>query len=442
MRITKLLYISFLLLICSTGTHGQESLTDYLKMAAQNNPEVKAAYHRYQAALEKVPQAGSLPDPEASFGFYPEPMELMGGDQLGNVQLMQMFPWFGTLKAAKDEASKMALAQYEAYHAAKAGLSYQVRQSWYQLMKYDREIDLVRENLDLLGSLEKLVLVKLQSPATGASGQTMQRPASETSSGGMPSTMRSQQTGLQDVLQVKMDILDQKNRQDLLNDQRQTEQARFNALMNRDTNIQVSISDSLIKETLPAGKLALADSILANNPMLSMLEKEADSYVSMEKKAKKMGMPMLGLGLSYMLIQKRAGNNSMMNGNDMFMPMASVSIPVFRKKYRAMQNEARLMQEATRQQMTSTKNDLLVQYRRLIQELDDADRRISLYEEQEELARKAKELLLSGFTTTGTDYEEVLRMQMKVLDYGFKHIEAIVSYNTSAAMAEKLMNQQ
>lgn len=464
MPINKLIGLSTLMLI-SFSAWSQESLQDYLGVAARNNPEVKAAFNQYQAALEKVPQVGSLPDPAASFGFYTEPMELMSGDQLGNVQLMQMFPWFGTLKTAKDEASMMALAKYEAFNEAKAGLFYQVKQSWYQLMKYDREITLVRENLELLESLEKLVLVKLQSPAAGVSGRNMSDPVSgsssagtvsspengmngmnstgifqSSSSAGMQKNMSPQQTGLQDVLRVKMEILDQKSRLALLNDQRQTEQARFNALLNRDTNTPVMVSGSLVKQPLPAGKPALADSILVNNPMLAMLKNEAGSYTSMEEKVKKMGMPMLGLGLNYMLVRKREGNNSTMNGKDMLMPMASVSIPVFRKKYRAMRNEAQFMQEAIRQQMTNTKNNLLVQYRQLIQELDDAERRITLYKEQEDLARKATGLLLSGFTTTGNDYEEVLRMQMKVLDYGFKHIEAVIDYNTSAAMAEKLMN--
>jgi outer membrane protein TolC len=195
-----------------------------------------------------------------------------------------------------------------------------------------------------------------------------------------------------------------------------------------------------MQQYLPADKLRLADSILSNNPMLAMLSKEAESYTAMEEKAGKMGLPMVGLGLNYMLIQESAGNESMMNGKDMIMPMATVSIPLFRKKYRAMKNEAQLMQEATRQQITGMKNSLLVQHRQLIQELDDAERKISLYQEQEELARKATDLLLSGYATTGNNYEEILRMQMKVLDYGFKHIEAITDYNTAVAMAENLMN--
>jgi outer membrane protein TolC len=174
--------------------------------------------------------------------------------------------------------------------------------------------------------------------------------------------------------------------------------------------------------------------------MLAMLENESGAYRFMEMKAKKMGYPMLGIGLDYMLIQERHGNPSMMNGNDMIMPMVSISIPVYRKKYNAMQNEARFMQESIAHQIIDMRNNLMVQYRQLVQGLDDAERRIELYREQEDLARKTTGLLLSGFSTTGNNYEEILRMQMRVLDYAFKHIEAIVDYNMAAAMAEKLMN--
>jgi outer membrane protein TolC len=214
----------------------------------------------------------------------------------------------------------------------------------------------------------------------------------------------------------------------------------FNALLNRDQNISVEINDSLDIQPLPAEKLAIADSILANNPMLAMFESEVSSYEIMEQKAKKMGLPMVGVGLNYMVNQKREDNTFMMNGNDMVMPMFSVSIPIYRKKYDAMQKEAQLMQEAAKQQTISLQNNLQVQYRSFIQNLDDAERRVVLYNEQEELARKTTDLILSDFATTGADYEEVLRMQTKVLDYGFKHVEAITDYNTSVAMAEKLMN--
>ena len=456
---------------------GQErnelTLDSAIVFAAQNNPDLKVAFNQYLASLEKVPQVGTLPDPQASFGFFIKPMAIVGGNQVANIELMQMFPWFGTLKSAKDEASEMAKAKLEVFNAAKADLFYEVKTNWYQMMKLDREIKLVGENIELLQSLEKLALVKFQSPVNGGSSAGMKgnsnmnssgnsmnvtgggmngmnatqnqgnsAPASANSSATMPEAMPSNGTGLQDVLRVKMEILDQQNKLAQLNDQRKTLEINFNLLLNRDQNISVDIADSLKIESLPAEKLAIADSILANNPMLAMLESEVSSYKMMEQKAQKMGLPMVGIGLNYMVNQKREGNEFMMNGKDMVMPMVSVSIPIYRKKYDAMQKEAQLMQEAGKQQAVSLQNNLQVQYRSFIQNLDDAERRLQLYKEQEELARKTTDLLLAGFSSTGTNYEEVLRMQYKVLDYGFKHVEAVTDYNTSVALAEKLMGEK
>jgi outer membrane protein TolC len=435
-------YNKYIILIILAGiihqtAYSQDSLSYYLEKAALSNPGVKARYLEYSAALEKVTQVGSLPDPQVSFGYFIKPIQLLGGNQVADIQLMQMFPWFGTLKAGKDEASLMAKAKYEEFNYSKAELFYKVKSSWYQLMKHDREIALVNENIEMLESIEKLAIVKFQSPVSDVPSQPMPGSGSITNSS---SGMKSPQTGLQDVLRVRMEILEQKNKLELLNDQRKTEEATFNALLNRSLEIHVQISDSLVAQPLPAGRSAIPDSILNNNPMLSILENETGTYLFMEQKAKKMGLPMLGIGLDYMLIKERSGNTSMMNGKDMIMPMVSVSIPIYRKKYNAMQNEARLMKEAGDQQIIDLKNSLMVQYRQIIQRLDDAERRIALYTEQEDLARRTTGLLLSGFTTTGSSYEEVLRMQLKVLDYGFKSIEAIVDYNTSVAMVEMLIN--
>jgi outer membrane protein TolC len=259
-------------------------------------------------------------------------------------------------------------------------------------------------------------------------------------SAGSSGGMGSKSTGLADVLQVRMEILDQKNQLSLLKDQLKTEEANFNLLLNRDQNSAIEIPDSLRMEMLSVSALAVADSILSNNPMLAMLDAEGQAYSAMADKARKMGLPMVGVGVNYMVIQKQTGNMSMMNGKDMVMPMLNFTIPIYRKKYTAMQKEARFLQESTMQKSDEMKNMLLLEYRQLVQKYSDAERRIELYREQADLANRTANLLLAGFTSTGTDFEEILRIQYKVLEYGLKHIEAVADYNTSVAKAEKLMN--
>lgn len=472
----KIYWLAIVLLPVFTNAFAQEndtlSLDDYLEMAAQNNPEIKAAFNEYLASLEKVPQVGALPELQASLGVFVKPMAILGGNQVANIEIMQMFPWFGTLKTEKDEASVMANAKFEKFNAAKSELFYSVKSSWYQLTKLDHEIILVEENIEILKSIEKLALVKFQSAGNGSSSSEMPGKGSMTAApgagmsaaGNTMSGMNSAQNlpvsgnsasmqsnagsgnmgssngGLEDVLRVKMEILDQQNKLASLQDQRLTIETRFNALLNRNLHSIVPVSTSLTVESLPANKLDIADSILTRNPMLAMLESEISAYNLMQLKAKKMGQPMLGVGVNYMVNQKREGNTFMMNGNDMIMPMVSVSIPIYRKKYNAMQKEASLLEEAGTQQTIDLKNKLLVEYQVFVQNLNDAERRITLSKQQEDLAQKTTDLLLSKFATSGNNYDEVLRMQYRVLDYGFNYIEAVTDYNTSVALAEKLMN--
>jgi hypothetical protein len=81
----RLTYI--LILLLSAGAARGQTLEDYLIIAAKNNPNLKAKYFQYQAALERVPQVGALPDPQLGFSFFIMPMERYIGDQTGSVSL-------------------------------------------------------------------------------------------------------------------------------------------------------------------------------------------------------------------------------------------------------------------------------------------------------------------------------------------------------------------
>jgi len=471
------IYIIFLILgLISEQGFPQSAATDsleaYLVIAAQNNLEVKAAFSLYLAALEKVPQAGGWYDPQLSMDFFLKPMELVGGNEVLDIRLMQMFPWFGTLKAAKDEASMMAKARYEVFNIAKADLYYNVKSGWYRILKYDQEITLQSENIQFLESIEQMILVRYQNP-TGNSGVQKQPGAAGTENnnqnamnagqGGMGSTgtqpvngnnaqpaapmpasssegMGAQQSGLTDVLSIKMEILEQKNQLALLLDQKKNEVAGFNALLNRPLNSAVFITDSLQLNVLSVEQSSMLDNVLSNNPMLKMLDAEGQSYALMEQKVRKMGMPMFGIGVDYVLVQKRVDNTSMMNGNDMAMPMLTLTLPIYRNKYNAMQNEAKFMVQAKQLERESLENMLQVQSGQVIQDLEDAARRIVLYNELVSLSRKTTDILITSYSTGSVGYEEVLRIQYKTLDYGFKYIEAVIDYNTAVAAVEKLMN--
>ncbi len=156
--------------MCALAGKGQDSLLFYLSEAAKNNPTVLQKYTEYQAALQKVPQVGSLPDPELNMGVFLSPMELVSGNQVADLRLMQMFPWFGTLRAAKDEMSLMANAKYESFRDAKLQVFYEVQSTWYDLYKLRQNIRISEKNIEILKTIERIALVKFRTAPSGNGG--------------------------------------------------------------------------------------------------------------------------------------------------------------------------------------------------------------------------------------------------------------------------------
>jgi outer membrane protein TolC len=117
----------------------------------------------------------------------------------------------------------------------------------------------------------------------------------------------------------------------------------------------------------------------------------------------------------------------------MTMPMVSLTLPIYRKKYKAMRHEAELMRDAARFSSEDLTNNLRVSFQQTLQNLYDADRRVKLYTDQAMLADKSVQLLITSFSASSADFVEVLRMQQQLLDYQFKLVEAVVDKNTSIA---------
>ncbi len=180
----QLILVGYLLLFCFFRMESvraqSDSLAFYLETALRNNPTVLQRYSEYQAALQKVPQVGSLPDPQLEMGFYLSPMEQLSGNRVADFKLMQMFPWFGVIKNAKDEMSLMAKARFETFRDAKLQVGYDVQRVWLDLYRVRRSIKLSEQNLDLLKTIERLTLAKFRSGSSGSS-------SSKATSGGMSS---------------------------------------------------------------------------------------------------------------------------------------------------------------------------------------------------------------------------------------------------------------
>ena len=403
----KILIISILFM--AYNVVGQ-SINDYYTIAAENNPELKAKYKEFEAAMQKIPQVSSLPDPNLSMGYFISPVETRLGPQNMRFSLTQMFPWFGTLKAQKNAATLMAESKYQAFLNAKNQLYSQVATAYYPLYELLKLKDIEQENIKILESYKNIANAKFENG----------------------------KGSLVDVLRVDIMIKDALTNLDILTKKEPALTSWLNSILNRKYKEKIVISKDLQIMELP---MEYRKDSITTNPILQELElKKQASEVAIEV-ARKQGLPKLGLGLDYVLVGKGM-NNFPDSGKDIIMPMVSVSLPIFRKKYNAATKEAKLMQESFSFQKEAYENKLNGTYYKLVFELEKERDLLKLYEGQVITLSKSLNLLFAYYSNANKDFEEVLRMQQELLKYQKMQLSSISTFYIKLAELDYLTAKQ
>jgi len=404
----QLLYI---LLIGWCSSARAQTLDEYLVMATDSNASLKAKFFQYQAALEQVPQVGSLPDPEVSFGYFISPVETRVGAQEARFGAMQMFPWFGALGAKKDVKTEMAKAKYEEFEQAKNDLFYKVKEAYHNLYELEQSIRITEAHVEILRTFESLATTKFEN----------------------------NKAGMVDVLRIQMEIAELENTLLLLKDKQVPLTTTFNQHLNRSSETEVVLPDTLEVIELLLNKNAITESIQADNDQLQSIEHMQLATEHSVKAAKKMGAPSFGLGMNYVIVSERTDMMVPDNGQDAFMPMLSIKIPLYRGKYKAMVKEADLNLQALESIETEYRNMLQTNLEMAWVEYTDAGRRITLYQKQMKIAEQAQNILVESYSTNAKDFEEILRVQRMLLKYELEIIKAVADKNTAVAKIESLM---
>lgn len=418
-----------MLISCSLVAQ-QDSLSHYKKEGTTNHPGILSKGLQYESAKEKKLQETTLPNLDFSAGVFLKPMVLPMGNQVAQLSAMQMFPWFGTYSTVRAEAEAMEAVAHEQFLLERNQVWLQTNTTWFSLYNLKAKKRLQEEQLTLLQAIEEFLITQYTSAGKGKSSNGTPM--------GMGGTSSSSGLGMSKLLRVKMEIKDLQNQLMILDDEFKTEQIRLNLLLNRDKNEKINLPDTLV--VLPASLLS-EESQFANNPMVRMIEAEKRAAEASEQMAIKMGSPMIGGGLNYMVMAKPSGGDfPMADGKDMIMPMVSVSLPIYRKKYTSLKKEAQLNQSALGKQIEQVKNDLMIEYEEAIQMKNIAMRNLTLAQEQTALAENTVTLLVSEYAANQAGYEEVLRMKSQVLMYKIESIEALTAYNKAIAKLEFILN--
>lgn len=416
MNIKIYIFLAFILGLSqqSFSQQGKEKLDAYLIIAAENNPELKAKFSNYMAAMEKVPQVGTLPDPQFALGYFIQPVETRIGPQNWKFNLAQSFPWFGLLNAKKDVATEMANAKYEMFENAKSNLFFEVKTAYYNYYFIEKAIEITQENIEILEIFKRLSLVKIEAG----------------------------KASIVDELRVELELNDLRNQLALLSDTKMVLHVKFNNLLNTETSVTIDVPDTLWQDELPLDKQAVLDKIYSSNHELKSIEHKLNAFVNQEVAAKKEGLPKFNIGLGYTIVGKNSNSSFSDNGKDAFLfPSIGIKIPLYRKKYKALIKEAQYLHEAETSKKEDKKNTLSTIYENIYKNFNDGNRRIHLNKKQTEIAKKVLDVLITSYSTNSKDFEEVLRIERQLLKYQLAYQKALIDKNVSVAFMHYLMGK-
>ncbi|MEO2061047.1 MAG: TolC family protein [Mesonia sp.] len=397
----------FVLLFFGWNANAQ-LLENYIQQATENSPQVEAIELQYEVAKEKVNAVNTLPNTEIGAGYFVSEPETRTGAQKAKISVRQMMPWFGTITARENYSSSLADAAYVDIVIAKRQLAMQVTQTYYQLYALKTKQEILQQNLELLNTYEDLALNAVEVDKASSV----------------------------DVLKLQIRQNEISEQRELLMGDELAMESKFNNLLHQEEQ-PIMVEDSI---TIPAEEPMLTLEDLELHPEL---EKYDQLFLSIKKSTalnQAEALPSVGIGLDYIAVEERPNMNFSDNGKDIFMPMLSVSIPIFNNKYKSVERQLDIQQNELKAQNENRKNELDSRLKEALQQRISA--RISYQTQQKniEQAKDAEEILLKQYETDQLDFQDVLDIQELQLKFQLKQVEAIKNYYLQTAIINYLSN--
>ncbi len=394
--------------------HADPVPDDYVRYALYHSPAVEAAYQRWLAASERLPQVRALPDPRLNFGFFLDEVETRTGAQQSRIGVSQAFPWPGLLSDREDAAALTARAAWRVFEGARLSVTERVVSSLHEIGYLDAAIRIARENLELLQSFEEVVRARYRVGA-----------------GSHPELVR---------VQVELGQLEDRLAQ--LVAMRPAYVAELNAALNRRSDEAVPALGDLPGRVATSDGASLADLARQTNPALLAFDERMEAERVLAEVARKEGLPDFVVGLDYIVTDEAIDSSIPESGDDPILISFGITLPLSRDKYDAGVREAMARRLAVSHERADEANRIAAAIQRAWFEHTDADRRVRLYENT--LIPKAEESLrasLAGFRAGDTSFLDLLDTERTLLEFAIAAERARADRGQALARLNRLVGQ-
>ena len=403
----SLRFLPILVSLFSVHCMEAQQLEAYIQEAQKNNPTIDAIRAKYDISKEQINAVNSLPNTEFSAGYFVSEPETRTGPQQAKFSVKQMFPWFGTISARQHYASSLAEEDQIEVEIALQKLRLSVSKAYFKLYEIQQKIEVVKENIELLGVYEELALNGVEVGKAGAV----------------------------DVLKLQMQKNKLSDQLVSLQNNLEAEKVAFNRLLNRDNNTSVELVDTL---QLPSEELQV--STIKVHPELSKFDESLGSLEYAEAVNQKESAPKFGVGVDYINVGMRTDMAIPDNGKDIVMPMVSVSIPIFNAKYTSVTAQNKLRKKQIVATKSQRLNELESRLSNAIAMRNSARNSVEIQLKNIELTKNAEDILMRSYESETLDFRDVLDIQEMQLEYQMKLTESVSEYFKQSAVIQYLVD--
>ncbi len=386
-------------------------LEDYLVYAALHNPGLQAAFNAWKAALWKIPQVRTLPDPRFTYAYFVQEVETRVGPQHQKFALAQTFPWLSKLELRGDVAAKEAKAKRAFYEAEKWKLFQRVEKAYFEYAYLRQALAVTEENIRLLKHLERSFQTRYAASVSPYSS----------------------------LIRLQTELGRLEDRLKSLTDMRRPLVAELNAALNRPEGaplswpspvrlVSVAISDEQLRTWLREGNPELR--------ALSELQAKEKKAIAL---ARQNYFPDFTLAVETVDTGDALNSDTPDSGKNPVAVGLSINLPIWWNKYQAGVKEASNRWRAAGANRREKENRLLSRLSLALFKYRDAERKVDLYKNG--LIPKAQHSLqvsLQDLETGQGTYLDVIDTQRMLLEFELAYERAEADKAQQLAVLERL----
>lgn len=409
-----------LLLPITIQAQNQESvliLDQLIQKVLTQNPELHSSYESWEASKTRISQQEALPDPTLGLNMMNLPVNSFALDQEPmtgkQITLMQMFPFPGKLGLKGKIAQSDSDISLQQYQELQNQLVKKTKQSYFDLFYVYQAIATVENNQDLLSEFVEIA-----------------------------ETRYSVGNGLQqDVMRAQVALSKMIDKELKLRQQRESLQARINALINEpaDAPLGRPVDPGINNLTTDLNSLVeLADT---SSPLLEAwrtVVQRSDQKVDLALKDR---YPDFSIGLAY---TQRDELQNGMKGYDFVSGMFNVRIPLyFNKKQDKKVQEMQITRTSMEYRYQDVENSIEQMLQQSLTDLEKNRRLIDLYETG--ILPQAEESLessLAGYQTDKVDFLSLLDSELTLFNLRLDYYRIVADYHKSVADLEALTGSE